>query len=91
MSPIIFSFLQVGESDGTDGGARIYCTTDGGKTWVRNFWAPSTSTVHYSLIELRFSNDTDVWAVGGSLTQVAPSERRRKRDRGDEEKEMYKR
>jgi len=63
----------VGEADGTEGGGRIHCTADGGKTWTRNFWAPSTSTTHYSLLELRFSSDTDVWAVGGALTEVSPS------------------
>lgn len=64
----------VGEASDTNvSGARIHCTVDGGKTWTRNFWAPSTQTVHYSLIEMRYASDTEVWAVGGQLTRVAPS------------------
>jgi len=64
----------VGESDGTDAaGGRIHCTTDGGKTWNRTFWSPNTDKVHYSLLELRYSSATDIWAVGGQLTQIEPS------------------
>ena len=63
----------MGEADGTAAGARIHCTNDGGLTWTRNFWAPYTSQVHFSLIEIRFSSDTDVWAVGGQITRIGAS------------------
>ena len=59
----------VGEGSDADAGARIHCTTDGGKSWNRTFYSPSTSTVHYSLLELRYASDTEVWAVGGALEQ----------------------
>jgi len=64
----------VGEaSDTAESGARIHCTSDGGKTWTRTFWAPSTSKIHFSLIEIRFSSDTEAWAVGGEMTQFSPN------------------
>jgi hypothetical protein len=52
-----------GESDdGAAPGARIYCTTDGGGSWNRTFWAPQTSSMGFSLIEIRYATDTDICA-----------------------------
>lgn len=63
----------VGESaDGADAGARIYCTFDG-QNFNRTFYKPYTQTKGYSLIDIRFANETFAWAVGGTLNAIAPS------------------
>ncbi len=51
----------------TEPGARILCTHDGGKTWNRTFWAPQTASNAFSLMELRFANATEIWAVGAMI------------------------
>jgi photosystem II stability/assembly factor-like uncharacterized protein len=62
----------VGESsDAPAAGAYIYCTFDG-QTWNKSFSAVSTSTEHYSLLDVRFLNSTLGWAVGGDLFAIAP-------------------
>lgn len=58
------------DSDSPVPGARVLCTQDGGTTWKQNFYAPATSTYGYSLMEIRFTTDTDVWAVGGQLNAI---------------------
>eukprot|EP00053_Salpingoeca_punica_P024749 m.14551 g.14551 ORF g.14551 m.14551 type:complete len:385 (+) comp7155_c0_seq2:65-1219(+) len=64
----------VGESSGISaGGARIHCTTDGGKTWNRTFFMPETQKEHYSLMELRYVDANTIWAVGGEMTAIEPS------------------
>eukprot|EP00054_Salpingoeca_dolichothecata_P031384 m.263347 g.263347 ORF g.263347 m.263347 type:complete len:503 (+) comp26885_c0_seq1:88-1596(+) len=64
----------VGEASGSaEAGARIYCTEDGGSSWNRTYWAPANSTHGYSLMQVRFVSDTDVWAAGGELNAFAPS------------------
>lgn len=63
----------VGESaDGPDAGARIYCTWDG-ETFNQTFNAPYTQSKGYSLIDIRFANETFAWAVGGVLNVFAPN------------------
>jgi len=65
----------VGEAD-TDSptaGARIHCTQDGGSSWNRTFWMPATSSMGFSIMEIRYATDDDVWAVGGELGELAPS------------------
>ena len=57
----------VGESDdGAAPGARIHCTFDGGKSWNRTFWAPATPSLGFSLMDIAYASDTDVWAAGKS-------------------------
>jgi len=64
----------VGEASGSaDAGARIYCTYDGGESWNRTAYYPSTSSKGYSLIDIRFASDTEAWAIGGELESVAPA------------------
>ena len=43
--------------------------------WLRNrtFWAPATSTLGYSLFDIVYATDNDVWAAGGQLTEFTPS------------------
>lgn len=53
-------------------GSRIYCTTDGEK-WERMVYYNGTSSEGYSLMEIRFVSDKEIWAVGGTLTVVAPA------------------
>lgn len=63
-----------GEATGTSqSGARIHCTYDGGQTWNRTFWSPETSGHGYSIMEIRWVTETDIWAVGGELASIAPS------------------
>jgi len=50
------------------GKAVIVCTQDGGKSWNETFVAMNTQTAHYSLMELRYSSATDVWAVGAIIS-----------------------
>jgi hypothetical protein len=45
------------------GGARIHCTKDGGASWNRTFWAPITNSSAFSLMEIRYATDLDVWFV----------------------------
>ena len=63
----------VGESaDGPAAGAYIYCTFDG-HNFNRTFAAPYTSSKGFSLLDVRFANETFAWAVGGTLNAIAPS------------------
>jgi len=54
-------------------GGRIHCTTDGGASWNRTFWMAGTSQEQYSLMELRFTTDNDVWALGSELNSLYSS------------------
>ena len=54
-------------------GARIHCTQDGGASWNRTFWAPATSSTGYSLMEIQYATDNDVWAVGGEMGSFSAS------------------
>jgi hypothetical protein len=51
------------DSDSPVGGARIHCTKDGGASWNRTFWAPITNSSAFSLMEIRYATDLDVWFV----------------------------
>jgi len=62
-----------GFTDGTSCGSRIHCTQDGGSTWSRTYWSPCTSSAQYSLMELRYVSDTEVWAVGSELNSLFAS------------------
>ena len=44
-----------------------------GATWNRTFWMPGTSTTQYSIMELRYTTDNDVWALGSELGELFPS------------------
>jgi photosystem II stability/assembly factor-like uncharacterized protein len=65
----------VGEADNDSPapGARIHCTQDGGNTWTQTFFQAGTSSSGYSLMEIRYATDNDVWAVGGELGSLYPS------------------
>lgn len=57
----------------TEPGARIHCTTDGGKTWPRTFWAPEgggpNNQQPVTISQVKFLDDQHIWAVGGFLVQ----------------------
>jgi photosystem II stability/assembly factor-like uncharacterized protein len=61
------------DSDSPTPGARIHCTQDGGASWNRTFYAPGTSSVGYSLMEIAYATDNDVWALGGELDVISAS------------------
>jgi len=61
------------DSDSPVPGARIHCTQNGGSTWTRTFFAPGTASSGYSLMEIRFTTNNDVFAVGGELGVLYPS------------------
>jgi photosystem II stability/assembly factor-like uncharacterized protein len=61
------------DSDSPVPGARIHCTQDGGNTWTQTFFQAGTSSSGYSLMEIRYATDNDVWAVGGELGEFSAS------------------
>lgn len=61
------------DSDSPQSGARIHCTQDGGSTWNRTFYAPGTASEGFSLMEIAYATDLDVWALGGELSSIFPS------------------
>jgi photosystem II stability/assembly factor-like uncharacterized protein len=50
-------------------GAHVFCTTNGVK-WTQNFFQAQTNSSGYSLMDVRFSNSTYLWAVGAILGSV---------------------
>jgi len=62
--------LGEGFQDSTVPGGRIHCTQDGGSTWKRTFWMPGTNTTQYSLMEIRYATDNDVWVAGSELGEL---------------------
>lgn len=49
-------------------GTRIHCTTDGGATWPRTYWAPEPTNpkqAPIALSQLQFVDDNTIWSVGG--------------------------
>jgi hypothetical protein len=61
------------DSDSPVAGARIHCTQDGGASWNRTFFMPASASSGYSLMEIKYATDNDVWAVGGELGEFSPS------------------
>jgi hypothetical protein len=61
------------DSDSPVPGARIHCTQDGGASWNQTFYAAGTSSAGYSLMEIAYATDNDVWAVGGELGLLSAS------------------
>eukprot|EP00042_Codosiga_hollandica_P002760 m.12288 g.12288 ORF g.12288 m.12288 type:complete len:448 (-) comp17397_c0_seq1:85-1428(-) len=55
--------------DITNAGAHILCTQDG-VHWNETFFEAQNGTHSYSLMEVRFSNSTYLWAVGAVLGQI---------------------
>lgn len=56
----------VAEADsGAAPGAHIFCTTDGGANWVE---AKVFQGAQYSLMDILFVSDTDIWVVGGDMS-----------------------
>jgi hypothetical protein len=51
----------------TSAGTYVWCTTDGGKTWVDNFWDKDQKS---SLLDIAAVGPNEFWAVGGELGEV---------------------
>jgi photosystem II stability/assembly factor-like uncharacterized protein len=56
-------------NNATDVGTYIFCTTDGGKTWVDTFRDQSTTV---SLVDIAGIAPLEYWAVGAVLGQIGP-------------------
>jgi len=60
----------VGEADsGAAPGARIYITSDGGKTWTRTMYNAGAAN---SIMAVRYVSATELWAAGGSFVSGLP-------------------
>jgi len=62
-----------GFQDSTVPGARIHCTMDGGSSWNQTYFMAGNSTKQFSLMEIRFTTNNDVWALGSELGEVMPT------------------
>lgn len=60
----------VGEADsGPAPGARIYVTSDGGKTWTRTLFQAGAQ---YSVMGISYVSATEIWASGGEMVSGIP-------------------
>ena len=44
-----------------------------GKSWNQTFYQAGTATMGFSLMEIKYATDDDVWVVGGQMGELSTS------------------